>query len=277
MQAIGLCRFSYPALGGFQIEHDTIEERIAFLYGQERLEERFRLFEHMALPCMKAQSNEDWEMVVVIGDSLPKRHADRLRDLVGDIGQISVQVHEPRPQREIMKEILNKARIDASKPCLQFRYDDDDAVAVDFIARLREAANDCAGLNRRHSAVAYDWTSGFAAQCDAQGMRACEMQYKQYVAALGMHIRGGSQLTIMNFAHTKLDQFMPVVSFPEPAMWVESHNGFNDSAARQRGEIDFLPLGDAAEALFKARFAIDVERLRSAFSSDVPPPVRGKS
>ena len=39
MQVIGLCRFSYPAFGGFQVEHETIEERIADLYGAARLEE----------------------------------------------------------------------------------------------------------------------------------------------------------------------------------------------------------------------------------------------
>jgi len=82
MQAIGLCRFSYPVYGGFQIRHKTIDERIQFLYAEDRLEERFRLFEHVALPCMKAQTNENWEMIVVIGDSLPKHHADRLQDVV---------------------------------------------------------------------------------------------------------------------------------------------------------------------------------------------------
>ena len=50
MQVIGLCRFSYPGIGGFQIEHDSLEDRIAFLYAPERLEERFRFFECFTLP-----------------------------------------------------------------------------------------------------------------------------------------------------------------------------------------------------------------------------------
>ena len=37
MQVIGLCRFSYPALGGFQVVHETIEERIAYLYSDARI------------------------------------------------------------------------------------------------------------------------------------------------------------------------------------------------------------------------------------------------
>jgi len=32
MQVIGHCRFSYPAFGDFELEHETIEQREAFLY-----------------------------------------------------------------------------------------------------------------------------------------------------------------------------------------------------------------------------------------------------
>jgi len=54
MQAIGLCRFSYPAIGGFQVEHDTTEAGIDYLYGRDRMEERFRLFETVLIPSLKA-------------------------------------------------------------------------------------------------------------------------------------------------------------------------------------------------------------------------------
>ena len=127
MQVIGLCRFSYPAIGGFQVEHDSIEERIAFLYGEARLEERFRLFETVALPCLRAQTDPDFDLIVVIGDSLPAHHEARLRDLVAGMPQVRIEKHPPMPQRAVMKDILNKARRDPDKPCLQFRYDDDDA------------------------------------------------------------------------------------------------------------------------------------------------------
>ena len=32
MRVIGICRFSYPALGGFKRMHETVEEREAYLY-----------------------------------------------------------------------------------------------------------------------------------------------------------------------------------------------------------------------------------------------------
>ena len=78
MQVIGLCRFSYPALGGFQIDHETVEERIAYLYAEERMEERFRLFETVALPSLRQQTDPEFDLIIVIGDSLPRQHRDRL-------------------------------------------------------------------------------------------------------------------------------------------------------------------------------------------------------
>ena len=45
MQVIGLCRFSYPGEGGFQVTHDSLRARMAHLYAPARMEERFATFE----------------------------------------------------------------------------------------------------------------------------------------------------------------------------------------------------------------------------------------
>ena len=82
MQVIGLCRFSYPALGGFQVEHDTPEERAAFLYAPDRMESRLRTFETFTLPPLRAQSDQDFLFGVVIGEDLPDRWRDRLEALL---------------------------------------------------------------------------------------------------------------------------------------------------------------------------------------------------
>ena len=123
LQVIGLCRFSYPAIGGFQVDHDTIEERIEYLYSDERLEERFALFEAVALPSLRAQTDPNFDLIIVVGDQLPPRHLARLESLIADMPQARIHAEPPRPQREAMKQILNAARGDFSQPCLQFRFD----------------------------------------------------------------------------------------------------------------------------------------------------------
>jgi hypothetical protein len=91
-------------------------------------------------------------------------------------------------------------------------------VSVDFIKRFRAAADDCAGLNTRHHIAAYDWHKGLFAQFGPGGIVAHELHYRQYVASLGVHVAGGSNATIMNCAHHRIDRFMPVVSFGDAPM-----------------------------------------------------------
>jgi len=267
MQVIGLCRFSYPAYGGFQVEHDTIEERIAFLYSEQRLRERFQLMETIALPCLKAQTDQDFELIVVIGDSLPIHHVEHLLDLCADIPQIQIHAEPPRKQRAVMKEILNAARRDPTQPCLQFRHDDDDAVAVDFVERLRQTVEDCKGLVDRNKSVAIDFNRGYIAEADEFGISASDAVRPYNVAALGMHVRGGCPLTIMNFAHQKLNQFMPTITLTDTPMWLRTHNDHNDSRQSGAHLVDVSPLSPQQQAEFAARFALDTDHIRRVFSS----------
>jgi len=265
MQVIGLCRFSYPAIGGFQVEHESIEERISYLYGAARLEERFRLLEAVALPCIKSQTDEDFELIVVIGDQLPKQHRDRLHDITAPIPQIRIIAEPPRPQREVMKEIFNKARKDPSAPCLQFRHDDDDAFAVDFIERLRAASHDAERITAQHKAVNFDWNKGLVAEFGANGIGSTDIFRQLYPAAMGMQIRGDCPLTIMNFAHEKIARFMPVISYADPQMFVRSHNSSNDSRQKKVKPVSVNPLDHDQSQMFKDRFAIDVDDVARIF------------
>jgi len=265
MQVLGICRFSYPAIGGFQVEHETIEERIAYLYDPARLEERFALFETVALPCLRAQTDPDFELIIVVGDQLPAPHLARLQALIADMPQARIIAEPPRPQREVMKAILNAARHDFSQPCLQFRCDDDDAVAVDFIARLRQAAADCAVLAGQHKAIALDWNKGYIAEYGPQGIAATDVFRPFDVAALGMLVQGNCHLTIMNFAHNKINQFMPAISFDAPRMFVRGHNASNDSRQKPVKGVPVRPLDHALAEEFRSRFAIDAGAVQRAF------------
>jgi hypothetical protein len=267
MQVIGLCRFSYPAIGGFQVEHETIEERIAYLYEERRLEERFQLLETVALPCLKAQTDPDFHLVIVIGDQLPAHYVARLEAMIEDLPQAVLHPLPPGNHREVMKDVLNEARIDPARPCLQFRHDDDDAVAVDFIERLRQSASDCAPLLNRHRTVAFDWNNGYVGEFGAHGISGAEVFRPFYVAALGMYVRGNCPLTIMNFAHQKIPRFMPTVSLHDDAMWVRSQNDYNDSQQATGKSVAVKPLSRAQEKLFRERFAIDADQVRQVFSA----------
>ncbi|WP_425081857.1 putative rhamnosyl transferase [Ruegeria arenilitoris] len=267
MQIIGLCRFSYPAYGGFQVEHETIEERRRYLYNPARLEERFRLFETTTLPCLREQTNEDFQFLIVIGDCLPKPSLDRLRDLTAGMPQVQIIARAPGRHRKVMKEILNAARNDPSDPCVQFRHDDDDAVSVDFVERLRLAVDESKGLMENNRTVAIDYNKGFLAEFGADGIQAAQVMRPLLGIGFAMHVRGNCEQTIMNFAHHRIGNFMPVISYPDAPMWVRTLNQFNDSRNARDTKTELLPLTPEQKGEFIARFAIDQNLVRQVHSA----------
>ncbi len=267
MQVIGLCRFSYPAIGGFQVGHETTEERMAYLWAEDRLEERFRLLETMALPCLRAQTDPDFDLILLIGDAFPKHHRDRLHDLTADMPQVQIVAEAPRNSREMSKQLLNQARRDPSQPCMQFRHDDDDAVAVDFVEKMRQAVRDTQGLVSKHRMVGFDWNQGYVAEVGAQGISATQMYRPYYVAALGTYIEGGCAMTIHNFMHERIPQFMPCVTFSDADMFVRTHNGYNDSRQKKVKDVPVGPLTTKQEKLFRKRFAVDIDTVQRVFSA----------
>ncbi|MEY8841708.1 glycosyltransferase, partial [Cribrihabitans sp. XS_ASV171] len=127
------------------------------------------------------------------------------------------------------------------------------------------SVGECAGLVNRNKTVAFDWTRGYVAEMSADGIAATEIVRTLYVASLGMYIRGGCKLTIMNFAHEKIHRFMPVVSDSGPPMWVRTHNGYNDSRQKKVKPVPVEPLTPEQEAEFRARFAVDADTIRRSF------------
>ena len=97
------------------------------------------------------------------------------------------------------------------------------------------------------------------------GVSATEIFRPFDVAALGMWVRGDCHLTIMNFAHNKINRFMPSVSFDEPRMFVRGHNASNDSRQKPVKSVPVKPLTYEEAEKFRERFAIDVDRVARVF------------
>ena len=266
MQVIGLCRFSYPATGGFQVEHDDTAARESYLYASARMDERFRHFETICLPGLKAQTDPDFTFLVLVGSSLPGPYLGRLEALLADFPQARIVARHAGPHRTICQEVINEAR-DMAQPCLQFRHDDDDAIAVDFVDTLREAALDVSALRAKYRLVGLDWNRGYVARPDAQGICAEEGITPFWGVAQAMAVKPGVKQSIMNFGHNKILNFMPTISFTDRAMYVRGHNDHNDSRQKKHVKPVALPRLDAAgEAVFRERFAIDCDQVRGLFA-----------
>ncbi|MGB7241954.1 MAG: putative rhamnosyl transferase [Sulfitobacter sp.] len=268
MQVIGLCRFSYLGLGGFQITHDSLDERMAFLYNPDRLEERFRFFETITLPCIRAQTDPDFTFLIVIGDSFPIAARTRLDQLVRDIPQVIVQSHPPQRHRRVMRDAVNSVRWFDADPCLQFRLDDDDAVAITYVAQLRAAAAHVTGLLDRFQHVAIDFNQGYIAKPGANGLEIAAIKDPYCTAGLAVLLHPNINKAILNFGHHKISKIMPTLTFTDQDMMLRGHNAFNDSRQKTRSlrMTTFEPITAAEAAHFRATYNIDADHVRRVFA-----------
>ncbi|WP_050605025.1 putative rhamnosyl transferase [Ruegeria sp. 6PALISEP08] len=262
MQVIGLCRFSYPAIGGFRLNQDTIEDQRRFLYAADRMAERFRLFETITLPGFRAQTDEAFELLLLTGTCLPTAFSDRLRDLTAQIKQIRIIERDPADHKRVMREVLNTARTNPDEPCIQFRHDDDDAVSVDFIESLRSALCENAGLVRQSESIAIDYNNGYVARCDKHRIQVAQVYRSLLGVGLGMFVQGGSKRTIFDRLHNRLARFMPVVSYPDVPMWLRMLHAFNDSDHARKDTCELLPLTPEQTEDLRTRFSIDPDTMK---------------
>ncbi|MEP2027145.1 MAG: putative rhamnosyl transferase [Paracoccaceae bacterium] len=267
MQVIGICRFSYPGIGGFQVKHDSIDARRAYLYAQHRMEERFRIFETITLPPLRAQSDQNFTFLVVTGNDLPTQYRDRLKALLEDIPQAIVFERAAGKHRKVMQDAINSVRTSHTDPNLQFRMDDDDAVACTYVERLREAALDSRTILAKHRHIAIDFNQGFIVGLGPRGIAATPTKTPYTTAALALMFQPDVPQSVMNFAHAKVAHNMPTVTFSGEDMLLRSYNNYNDS--RQRPSIRpviLTPLDATGEAHFKSVYNIDSDHVRRVFS-----------
>jgi hypothetical protein len=266
-QVIGLCRFSYPALGGFQRQHDTPADRARFLYAPERLEERFRAFETVTLPGLRGQTDPDFAFLVVIGEDFPQRR--RLESLLADLPQAVIRAYPPRPHREVMREAINTLRDPGAPLSIQFRLDDDDGVNLRFVERLRAVARDCRPFLRRHHKAAIDFTRGHVIRPGAAGIEAEAVTRAYWAPGLAVVLRQGNMQSVMNFAHQAVWQNMPTITLTDPDMFIRGWNPFNDS---EFSPGDGFRLLDAAgEAAFRTAYGVDAGLVRAAWRAAAMP------
>lgn len=266
MRVIGICRFSYPALGGFKRMHATVAEREAYLYAPRRMALRFAHFESLVLPSLRAQTDPDFTFLIVIGHNMPEPWLSKLHALCAPVPQIKIIAREPLKHRLALQLAIQEELGETRPESLQFRLDDDDAIGVDFIELARSIARRSGRLRRHAPRTAIEFNTGYSASLSAKGIIAEDVISAFWACGLAVHFAEGADKTIMNYGHHKIHHVMPSIIHPQPAMYIRAKHSDNDSAAKFRPRR-MQPLSDAQRQIFKSRFNVDEEQVRAVFAA----------
>lgn len=260
---LGLCRFSLLVEGGFQLEHPDLQARRAMLYDPERLASRFVWFEHLCLASLRAQSDPDFILVVLVGTDFPEPWLTRLRNLVSDMPQVEIASKPPGRHRAVCMAGLAPFIDPQADVVGQFRLDDDDAVAVDYIARSRKDFVLFEGLFRRHRLVASNYARGLQVTDTGDTLVYENKAATDWPCGMTLYFPPDSSTGVMDYGHHRLAEFMPTVSQNDSLMYLRGRHQSNDSRPKNQGKSEVWDVARANSVLM-SRFGIDGDAFEAA-------------
>lgn len=263
VQVQGICRFSLPCTGGFKKYHETLQERRAALYAPARLDTRCFWFEHVLLPGIAGQSDPDFTLHVVLGEDFPEPWRSRMERLMARVPQITPHWRAPEDHRAICRDVLWAGRDLDRAAVAEFRLDDDDAVAVDYVAQLRRNWPRMARLAGPNGRVALDHGRGVVIQGHADGRVDLHLLLTLcWSAGLAIFLRPEDEGIVMDFPHHKVWQRMPFVNLTDSVMFIRGDHGTNDAPTQfaAAGRLD-MPVTEL-DGVLARRFGIDIAAFR---------------
>lgn len=237
VQMLGLCRFSYVGLRGYQTRHDSYDERRAYLYEPDRLARRWFWFTQVALPAWQAQSDSDFTLVVMTGPDLPEPYLSRLQQLCEQMPQLRLELVPPMERHLQACHAAITPHLDPSADVVgHFRHDDDDAIAIDYIDRTRRDFRKVKGLWKAEGRLSLDYSRGLMMRMGGQGMQVTPRLCHNMGVALTVFLRPDAPETALHFDHSKIGMWMPGVAVTKPLMFVRSIHGDSDSGDMGPGQ-----------------------------------------
>ena len=267
LQVQGLCRFSLPCTGGFKKYHKSFEERRAALYAPARLETRCFWFERVCLPGLALQSDPDFTLHVVLGEDFPDPWRSRMEALMAQVPQIIPHWRAPDDHRAICRDVLWAGRDHSCANVAEFRLDDDDAVAVDYVAQLRRNWPKLARLAGPNGRAALDHGRGIVIEGHAGGgVDLHPLLTLCWSAGLAIYMRSDDDGIVMDFPHHKIWQRMPFVNLTDSFMFIRGDHATND-ARTQFAAAGTLPMPeDEIGAVLARRFGVDIAEFRTGWA-----------
>ncbi len=257
----GLIRFSYPAQNGFAKSTDDLAALEAQLYDPARLERRFYLFEALTLPSLLAQTDPDFETILLIGDSFPQAARDHLARILAPLRGARIVALPPRPHFAATQSGFAAVERAGATHLTGFRLDDDDALDMDFIARLRRSVSRLLPLAAPKPLVV-GYNHGVFLELTPKGNSAYAVVEKLPLGiGLAMTVPWGNPENIFRRNHRLLPQFYTTFTDALTPSFIRTVHADNDSEPYSSGRKPGLTEAQM-ETLIEANFPFTLAGLK---------------
>lgn len=259
-QIIGVMRFAYPAQEGFAVSGLSTEDLEAHLYDPDRLARKFALMETITLPSLAGQSDMDFTLVILAGETMPHRYKKRLRLLQEQYAFLRCVFFPRMGALGAGKRAYRRGLVDGTTHVTGFRIDDDDAVAVDYVARTRVLADKTldAGLADRPYVIAFSK----GVYWDLYDPKAPFHEFREpqpLGLACAMITTREMETCIYRYNHRRLPCHVPTFMDPDGHMFLRTLHDHNDSGRKiPPHAVEFTP--EKALKILSKNFSLDIEQ-----------------
>ena len=266
MQTLILMRYSYFGLSGWQSGASRDLDR---LLSSERLAKRINLLENIALRSLADQTDEDFKLVVLSSRAMPKWRQRQLtslcKDMLGD-DRADVIFRRQGSAHAKFKNHIHENYGDAPLTC-QVVLDDDDALASDFVEKLKpEAEAAIQNVSGRHAHTFMSFPEGVSLKLGQDGAQLFERDVPFTNLGLSLVAPTQAKFTVYGLAHKKVTRRHPTrVIYRQEPSYIRTVHDTNDSRA-QHGD-SAIPTADLPVMI--ARFPCLAQYFEAQLSTDV--------
>ncbi len=260
---VGLLRFSVLTTTYYTGELGSVEAVERHLFSPERMELRFHLFENLCLPSLKAQTDQDFEMVVLTSRRMPSPWAERLAALIEPLPNFRLIRANVTEHYRMTQRAYAAVPSGDSTHLIRFRLDDDDAVDRDFIARTRKYADALIGMQGPKTPFVMAWNHGFYVRRDPSGNDVFDATERAPLSVGTTLVAPvGHGVNPYRYVHRRLPQYYPTFTDTTIPAFLRTIHGDNKSNPSQSGLTRQLTERQILRRL-RRNFGIDLHWLRS--------------
>ncbi|MBV1926168.1 MAG: putative rhamnosyl transferase [Rhodobacteraceae bacterium] len=267
-KVIGVLRFSVLTPTYYSERFETLEKTAEHLFSDERMELRFRIFENLCLPSLTRQSDDDFDCVVLTGESMPTKHLDRLKALLDPLPNIHCRPVGTEKHYQLLKRGYDTIPVDDCSHRIMFRLDDDDALDIDFIKRTKHLASGLLDLQGSETPFVIAYNRGF--YVDFEGDKNQGGKNEVFDACERAPLSTGTTLVApvgyprnpYRYVHRALAQHYNTFSDISVPAFIRTIHGDNKSRPTQMGPTRKMKPKEISQQI-RQHFGIETEMLKA--------------
>lgn len=262
----GYIRFSYLGRSDARATRNGLPdaERAALIHAPLRMEQRFHLFEHICLPSLRAQTQQDFRIILLASPEMPENHRNRLQTLAATLPQAQVLYSQAETVIEALNPLITEVTARAKGMTYHFRLDDDDALCTTAIATMDRYC-DLAVPDEL-----FTMPRGFTLVREGDEVHLLRRQEDFVAAGLGFFAAPGTLRNPYSGSHRKIYRLVPTRMEPRLPAYIHVDHAAADTAvaavrkmkAAVRDDPDYVKEQKAIGRLMEKHFPYKMRHLR---------------